>query len=125
MEEARNKCYFSSVSFYFYFKQKLVSKSANSGEKFPKIESWRGGLQFQEINFKTHPKFKSEFQDPPKVSRGISRPTQNFIKTFVTPPISRISFFWMIVHKTRLLVLSNFTSPTFQRLLNFFWPEGV
>ena len=42
MEEARNKCYFSSVSFYFYFKQKLVSKSANSGEKFPKIESWRG-----------------------------------------------------------------------------------
>ena len=52
MEEARNKCYFSSVSFYFYFKQKLVSKSANSGEKFPKIESWRGGLQFQEIKRK-------------------------------------------------------------------------
>ena len=34
----------------------------------------------------THPKFQGEFQDPLKISRWISRPTQNFKVNFKTHP---------------------------------------
>ena len=67
------------------------------------------------MNFKTHPKFQGEFQDPPKISKKISWPTQNFKKYFVTHPFLEFPFSRWFFYKTRLLVLSNFTWPTFQR----------